>query len=111
MHADIDALGSSECPVCREESIDYTTETVFLQHRKFFSPYTTHKYGPVRAPGKAKCHRRAKVQGRAYEPSSDLIPQSVGALVVQKLFLELGKIICILLKLIKAILGYARTNR
>ena len=71
----------------------------------------THKYGPVRAPGKAKCHRRAKVQGRAYEPSSDLIPQSVGALVVQKLFLELGKIISVLLELIKAILGYARTNR
>ena len=71
----------------------------------------SHKYGPVRAPGKAKCHRRAKVQGRAYEFASDQIPQSAGALVVQKLFLELGKIISVLLKLIKAILGYARTNR
>ena len=107
MHADIDALGSSECPVCREKGIYITIPAVFFQYRKFFSPYTTHKYGPVRAPGKAKCHRRAKVQGRAYEPSSDLIPQSVGALVVQKLFLELGKIISVLLKLIKAILGYA----
>ena len=71
----------------------------------------SHKYGPVRAPGKAKCHRRAKVQGRAYELSSDLIPQSVGTLVVQKLLLEFNKIICILLELIKAILGYARANR
>ena len=71
----------------------------------------SHKYGPVRAPGKAKCHRRAKVQGRAYELSSDLIPQSVGALVVQKLFLKFHKIIGVLLELIEAILGYARTNR
>ena len=71
----------------------------------------SHKYGPVRAPGKARCHRRAKVQGRAYEFASDQIPQSAGALVVQKLFLEFNKIICILLELIKAILGYARTNR
>ncbi len=71
----------------------------------------SHKYGPVRAPGKARCHRRAKVQGRAYEFASDQIPQSAGALVVQKLFLEFNKIICILLELIKAILGYARANR
>ncbi len=73
--------------------------------------WISHKYGPVRVSGKAGAAAEPKVQGRAYEGAPLGFPHPKRVSVVQKLLLQILKIVGVLLELVELILGSAQANR